>query len=185
MEFWPRPVLFVIENNQYGLSTPSSEQFACTDLADRGIGYGIPGTVVDGNDVLASYAVTAEALERARSGGGPTLVEAFTYRMGAHTTSDDPTRYRTSAEDEHWRRRDPIDRLRTHLRSAGELPEDWLAELDAEVEALGRRVRTAVRAMVAPPPESMFDHVYVEEHPLVEAERREFVEYHAGFEGGH
>ncbi len=153
------PLVLFCQNNQWAISEPTSRQTR-VPIARRGEGFGVPGVRVDGNDVLATYAVTAEALERARSGGGPTLIEAFTYRMGAHTTSDDPTKYRTSAEDEHWRQRDPIDRLRAHLRSTGELPDDFLADLDAEVEELGRRIRTSVRAMGAPLPESMFDHVY-------------------------
>jgi 2-oxoisovalerate dehydrogenase E1 component alpha subunit len=177
------PLVLFCQNNQWAISEPTSRQTR-VPLARRGDGFGVPGVRVDGNDVLASYAVTSEALERARSGGGPTLIEAFTYRMGAHTTSDDPTRYRTSAEDEHWRRRDPIDRLRAHLTSVGELPEDFVAELDAEAAELGRRVRTTVRAMAAPPATSMFDHVYATAHANLEAERAWFAEYEASFEPG-
>jgi 2-oxoisovalerate dehydrogenase E1 component alpha subunit len=101
--------------------------------------------------------------------------------MGAHTTSDDPTKYRTSAEDEHWRRRDPIDRLRTYLAGAGELTDEFVAELDAEVEALGRHVRTTVRAMGAPAPESLFDHVYATPHSTLDAERAWFAAYESSF----
>jgi pyruvate dehydrogenase E1 component alpha subunit len=134
--------------------------------------------------VLASYAVMSQALERARSGGGPTLIEAFTYRMGAHTTSDDPTRYRTSAEDEYWRQRDPIDRLRAYLTAAGELGDDFLGALDAEAAELGRRIRTTVRAMGSPAAETMFDHVYATPHATLDAERAWFAEYEASFEPG-
>ena len=177
------PLVLFCQNNQWAISEPTSRQ-TTVPIARRGEGFGVPGVRVDGNDVLATYAVTAEALERARSGGGPTLVEAYTYRMGAHTTSDDPTKYRTSAEDEYWRKRDPIDRLRTHLLAAGELPEDFLAELDAEAQALGQRIRTAVRAMTAPPPESMFDHVYASGHATLAEERAWFAAYEASFVDG-
>jgi 2-oxoisovalerate dehydrogenase E1 component alpha subunit len=175
------PLVLFCQNNQWAISEPTSRQTR-VPLARRGDGFGVPGVRVDGNDVLASYAVMSEALERARSGGGPTLVEAFTYRMGAHTTSDDPTRYRTSAEDEHWRQRDPIDRLRAYLTSIGELPDEFVAALDVEAAELGRRVRTTVRAMGAPPAASMFDDVYATPHAIVESERAWFTEYEASFE---
>jgi 2-oxoisovalerate dehydrogenase E1 component alpha subunit len=176
------PLVLFCQNNQWAISEPTSRQTR-VPLSRRGEGFGVPGVRVDGNDVLASYAVTAEALERARNGGGPTLIEAFTYRMGAHTTSDDPTRYRSAADDEYWRRRDPIDRLRAHLASIDELPAAFLDDLDAEVAAFGQRIRTTVRAMQAPPPESMFDHVYADPHSVLAAERAWFAEYEASFEG--
>ncbi|GAA2720858.1 pyruvate dehydrogenase (acetyl-transferring) E1 component subunit alpha [Cellulomonas aerilata] len=175
------PLVLFCQNNQWAISEPTSRQ-SRVPLARRGDGFGVPGVRVDGNDVLASYAVMSEALERARSGGGPTLVEAFTYRMGAHTTSDDPTRYRTSAEDEYWRQRDPIDRLRAYLTSIGELGDDFVAALDAESAELGRRVRTTVRAMGAPSATTMFDHVYATPHATLDAERAWFAEYEASFE---
>jgi len=131
--------------------------------------------------VLATYAVTAEALERARSGGGPTFIEAFTYRMGAHTTSDDPSRYRSAAEEEYWRQRDPIDRLRLHLEDRGALPQDFLDALATEGDALGERIRTAVRAMGRPSAASMFEHVYATPNSVVEAERQWFESYEASF----
>jgi 2-oxoisovalerate dehydrogenase E1 component alpha subunit len=148
--------------------------------------------LVDGNDVLACYAVMSEALDRARSGGGPTFVEAYTYRMGAHTTSDDPTRYRSREEEEVWRHRDPIDRLRLHLERAGELPQEFVEELAADADALGERLRCGVRAMVTPSRLSMFESVYATPHAGVEADRRRFVEYESalaapvvtGAEGG-
>ncbi len=170
------PLVFFVQNNQWAISEPTTHQTR-VPLADRGKGYGIPGVRVDGNDVLACYAVAAEALERAHSGGGPTLIEAFTYRMGAHTTSDDPTRYRTREEEESWRRRDPIDRLRLHLEGLGELPDAFLADLDAEAEALGARLRDGVRAMGAPPTESMFASVYATPHAGVAADQAWHTEY--------
>lgn len=177
------PVVFFVQNNQWAISVPVSGQ-SKVPLAQRGLGFGIPTVRVDGNDVLACYAVTAEAMDRARSGGGPTFVEAVTYRMGAHTTSDDPLRYRDEAEVAAWRAKDPIDRLRLYLQSAGELPADFLADLDERAEVLARHVRDAVHAMVPPPAESMFDHVYATPHALVDAERAWFTEYQASFEDG-
>jgi pyruvate dehydrogenase E1 component alpha subunit len=144
----------------------------------------VPSVRVDGNDVLATYAVTAEALERARSGGGPTLVEAFTYRMGAHTTSDDPSRYRSAAEEDYWRQRDPIDRLEKHLAATGALSEDFRAGLAAEADALGEKVRTFVRSLGRPATSTMFDHVYATPHSVVDAERAWFERYEASFAGG-
>ncbi|TNC18261.1 pyruvate dehydrogenase (acetyl-transferring) E1 component subunit alpha [Georgenia sp. 311] len=177
------PVVFVCQNNQWAISVPTSGQ-TTVPLARRGPGLGIPSVRVDGNDVLASYAVTAEALERARSGGGPTFIEAYTYRMGAHTTSDDPTRYRTSAEEDYWRERDPIARLRTYLTAQGHADEAFLAEVEAAAEELGESTREYCRALTPPPAETMFDHVYAAAHPQVEAERAWFTEYQASFAEG-
>ncbi|WP_396125224.1 pyruvate dehydrogenase (acetyl-transferring) E1 component subunit alpha [Cellulomonas sp. P24] len=175
-------VLFC-QNNQWAISESTTHQ-ARVPLADRGPGFGVPSVRVDGNDVLACYAVTAEALERARSGGGPTFVEAFTYRMGAHTTSDDPSRYRSAAEEEYWRQRDPIDRLRALLVAEGELPAEFEAELDAEAGALAERIRSTVHAMGRPSTSSMFEHVYAGPNAVVDAERAWFQEYEASFLGG-
>ncbi len=176
------PVVFLCQNNQWAISEPTTRQ-AVVPLAARAPGYGIPAVRVDGNDVLAVYAVTAEALERAHTGGGPTFVESLTYRMGAHTTSDDPSRYRSSDQEEFWRRRDPIDRLRAYLDGLGELPEVFQAELADESDALGERLRTQVRAMGRPASGQMFEHVYATPHANVEADREWFEGYEASFEG--
>ncbi|WP_081861740.1 pyruvate dehydrogenase (acetyl-transferring) E1 component subunit alpha [Cellulomonas sp. HZM] len=178
------PVVFFCQNNQWAISEPTTLQ-ARVPIADRAPGFGIPSVRVDGNDVLASYAVTAEALERARSGGGPTFIEAFTYRMGAHTTSDDPSRYRPAEQEEYWRRRDPIDRLRAHLEQTRELPQEFVDALAAEADALGEHIRTTVRAMGRPSPASMFEHVYATPHSVVDAERAWFQQYEASFLEGH
>nr|WP_240675637.1 thiamine pyrophosphate-dependent enzyme [Cellulomonas endophytica] len=182
------PVVLFCQNNQWAISEPTTRQ-ARVPLADRAPGFGVPSVRVDGNDVLATYAVTAQALERARSGGGPTFVEAFTYRMGAHTTSDDPLRYRSREEEEHWRRRDPIDRLQRHLEAADELPAGSLVDLEHEADALGERLRTTVRAMGRPEVASMFEHVYATPHAGVDADRAAFERYEASLdgapEGGH
>ncbi|UZN03121.1 pyruvate dehydrogenase (acetyl-transferring) E1 component subunit alpha [Cellulomonas sp. S1-8] len=174
------PVVLFCQNNQFAISEPTSRQ-SRVPLADRAPGFGIPAVRVDGNDVLATYAVTRQALERARSGGGPTFIEAYTYRMGAHTTSDDPSRYRTSEQEEHWRRRDPIERVRVHLERTGELPEVFQVQLAAESDALGEHIRTTVRAMGHPSAHSMFDHVYATPHAVVDAERAWFRQYEQSF----
>jgi pyruvate dehydrogenase E1 component alpha subunit len=176
------PVVFLCQNNQWAISEPTTSQ-AIAPIANRAPGFGIPSVRVDGNDVVAVYAVTAAALERAHTGGGPTFVEALTYRMGAHTTSDDPSRYRTSEQEQHWRQRDPIDRLRAYLERLGELPEAFQADLADEADALGERLRTEVRAMGRPAADRMFEHVYATPHAVVETEREWFEAYEASFEG--
>jgi pyruvate dehydrogenase E1 component alpha subunit len=177
------PVVLFLQNNQWAISEPTTRQ-ARVPLAARGPGFGVPSVRVDGNDVLACYAVTAEAVERAHAGGGPTLIEAFTYRMGAHTTSDDPSRYRSSAEEDYWRQRDPIDRLEAHLAATGELPDAYRAELAAEADALGEKVRTTARSLGRPETSTMFEHVYATPHSVVDAERAWFERYEASFSGG-
>jgi len=175
------PVVFFCQNNQWAISVPTSTQ-SRVPIAERGPGFGVPSVRVDGNDVLASYAVTAEALERARSGGGPTLIEAITFRTGAHTTSDDPTRYRTRAEEQYWEDRDPIARLEALLRAEGGWDDAFATEVQAEADALGVRVRDFVHALAAPAAATMFDNVYATEHAVVTAERTWFTDYQASFD---
>ncbi|WP_370520717.1 pyruvate dehydrogenase (acetyl-transferring) E1 component subunit alpha [Sanguibacter sp. HDW7] len=177
------PLVLFCQNNQFAISEPNERQFR-VPVARRGEGFGVPGVRVDGNDVLASYAVTQEALERARSGGGPSLVEAFTFRMGAHTTSDDPTRYRTRELEQQWRDRDPIARVEAMLRREGGWDDAWAAQVREEAGDLGARVRETVRSMPAPSPASMFDHVYATPHAVLEDERAFFAEYESGFADG-
>ncbi|MEV7974091.1 pyruvate dehydrogenase (acetyl-transferring) E1 component subunit alpha [Cellulomonas sp. NPDC089187] len=177
------PLVLFCQNNQWAISESTTRQTR-VPLSHRGLGFGVPSVRVDGNDVLACYAVTAEALERARSGGGPTFIEAFTYRMGAHTTSDDPTRYRSAAEEDYWRQRDPIDRLTAYLTGIGELPEDFRAAVAAEADALGERTRTFTRGLGRPSTGSMFEHVYATPHAIVDAERQWFERYESSFSGG-
>lgn len=147
-------------------------------------GLRLPGVRVDGNDVLACLAVTRWALERARRGEGPTLIEAFTYRMAAHTTSDDPTRYRHDDERAAWEAKDPILRLRRYLEAQGHADASWFEELEAESEALGKQVREVVRAMPVPEHMAMFDNVYADGHALVDEERAQFAAYQASFANG-
>ncbi|MZD06387.1 pyruvate dehydrogenase (acetyl-transferring) E1 component subunit alpha [Streptomyces sp. SID5785] len=174
------PVVFFCQNNQWAISEPTEKQTR-VPLYQRAQGFGFPGVRVDGNDVLAVLAVTRWALERARNGEGPTLVEAFTYRMGAHTTSDDPTKYRADEERAAWEAKDPILRLRSYLEARTDTDEGFFAELDAEAETLGKRVRDAVRAMPDPDHMAIFENVYADGHALVDEERAQFAAYQASF----
>ncbi|MFC9393990.1 pyruvate dehydrogenase (acetyl-transferring) E1 component subunit alpha [Streptomyces sp. NPDC057027] len=177
------PVVFFCQNNQWAISEPTEKQTR-VPLYQRARGFGFPGIRVDGNDVLACLAVTRSALERARRGEGPTLIEAFTYRMAAHTTSDDPTRYRRDAEREEWEAKDPILRLKAYLENEGHADAAFFEELEAESEALGKSVREVVRAMPVPDHMAMFDNVYADGHALVDEERAQYAAYQASFEGG-
>jgi len=175
------PVVFFCQNNQWAISEPTEKQ-SRVPIYQRAAGFGFPGVRVDGNDVLAVLAVTRAAMEHARSGQGPMLVEAFTYRMGAHTTTDDPTRYRADEEREEWASKDPIQRLRTYLEREGLADEAFYAEIDAESDALAKRVREGVRNMPNPDSMAIFEHVYADGHALVDEERAKFAEYLASFE---
>jgi 2-oxoisovalerate dehydrogenase E1 component alpha subunit len=177
------PVVFFCQNNQYAISVPIERQ-SRVPLFQRAAGFGFPGVRVDGNDVLAVLAVTKAALAAAREGQGPTFIEAFTYRMGAHTTSDDPTRYRLASELEEWKLRDPIARLKAYLSRSGIADHDFFAAVEAEADELAVRIRQGTVEMVDPPGPSMFDHVYAEQTPTLAAQRAEFVEYHASFADG-
>ena len=166
------PVVFFCQNNQFGISTPSSIQ-SKVPLFRRARGFGFPGVRVDGNDLLACYEVTRAALDNARHGGGPTLIEAYTYRMGAHTTSDDPTRYRVDAEVEVWKHRDPIERIKALLVREFKARPATFEGLAEEAEAFALQLREDVLAMGRPDPLSMFDNVYAEPDSRVEEGRRE------------
>ncbi|QKV69833.1 pyruvate dehydrogenase (acetyl-transferring) E1 component subunit alpha [Streptomyces harbinensis] len=175
------PIVFFCQNNQWAISEPTERQTR-VPLYQRAAGYGFPGVRVDGNDVLAVLAVTRAAVERARSGQGPMLVEAFTYRMGAHTTSDDPTRYRPDDELAQWEAKDPILRLRRHLDATGAADEAFYAAVEEESDALGRRVRETIRTMPDPDSMAIFEHVYADGHALVDEERAQYAAYLASFE---
>jgi 2-oxoisovalerate dehydrogenase E1 component alpha subunit len=176
------PVVFFCQNNQWGISTPMSIQ-SKIPLYHRAHGFGFPGIRVDGNDVLAVYEVTRRALEQARVGGGPTLIEAYTYRLGAHTTSDDPTRYRIDAEVEVWKHRDPIERVKSLLVREYRVKSAQFDEVAAEAEVMALKLRDDVLAMDRPDPITMFDHAYAAPHPLIEEGRREMIDL--GVSGGH
>jgi 2-oxoisovalerate dehydrogenase E1 component alpha subunit len=175
------PVVFFCQNNQFAISVPAERQ-SRVPIYRRASGFGFPGVQVDGNDVLACYAVTRHALRAAREGQGPTLIEAFTYRMGAHTTTDDPTRYRLASEVEAWRLRDPIERVRSYLTRSGEADSSFFEQVEAEADVEAARVRAAVLALPDPPPLAMFDNVYVDANTILAAERADYAAYLDGFE---
>jgi 2-oxoisovalerate dehydrogenase E1 component alpha subunit len=178
------PVVFFCQNNQWAISEPLSRQTR-VPLWQRSRGFGFPGVRVDGNDVLAVLAVTRAALDSARAGGGPTLIEAFTYRMGAHTTSDDPSRYRDAAEVDAWRSRDPLLRVERYLRAAG-AGEEFFTAVAREADLLGEQLRVEARALPDVDPLAVFDQVYAEEHPVMAGQRAELAAYLGSFadEGG-
>lgn len=179
------PVIFFCQNNQWAISEPVTLQ-SKVPLVNRARGFGLPGVRVDGNDVLAVLAVTRAALHRARMGGGPTLIEAVTYRIGPHTTADDPTRYRDAAELAEWKERDPIERLVAYLRTRGTLTDDAAQKVHDAADRVAAEVRAGCIAIETPPALSVFEHVYAEPHAGLAAERDAYAEYLAGFadEGG-
>ena len=174
------PLVFFCQNNQWAISEPVERQTR-VPLFQRAHGFGFPGLRVDGNDVLASLAVTRAALEHARSGQGPIFVEAYTYRMGAHTTSDDPTRYRLTDELEKWRLRDPIERVRSYLTRSTDTPARFFEDVEYESEKLAEHVRAGCRALEDPEPLSVFDTVYVETPPHLTAQRDAYAKYLKSF----
>jgi pyruvate dehydrogenase E1 component alpha subunit len=177
------PVVFFCQNNQYAISEPVALQ-AARPIADRAPGFGIPSMRVDGNDVLAVLAATRLALERARTGDGPTFIEAVTYRMGAHTTSDDPTRYRLDDERAEWARRDPIARLRSYLDGLGVLTAGAQAAVDEHADRVAAELRAGCQQIAEPSPLSIFDDVYTKPSPLVERERSQYRAYLTMFADG-
>lgn len=178
------PVVFFCQNNQWAISEPIERQ-SRIPLYQRALGFGFPGVRVDGNDVLAVYSVMQRALERAREGSGPSFIEAYTYRMGAHTTTDDPTRYRLSDEVEQWKLKDPIERVRVWIARNGLAEQSWFDDVQAEADELGHTLREGCKAMPDPQPLDLFDHVYAEEPEELRVQREGFADYLASFEGGH
>ena len=174
------PVVFFCQNNQYAISEPFSRQ-SRVPLYHRAEGFGFRGIRVDGNDVLACLAVTRYALEECRTGNGPVLVEAYTYRMSAHTSNDDPTRYRLAAEVEEWTLRDPIERVKAYLVRNGHVTQSFFDEIDAEGNEIATRLRAGTLAMEPPALEEMFDWAYAEQTDLLAQQRKDFVDYKASF----
>jgi pyruvate dehydrogenase E1 component alpha subunit len=170
------PVVFFCQNNQWAISEPLERQTR-VPLYQRARGYGFPGIRVDGNDVLATLAVTRWALEECRTGNGPVLIEAFTYRMDAHTTSDDPSRYRLADELELWKLKDPIERLRVNLVREHQVEQDFFDGIQAESDTLAARLRDFCVNMPKPGPDRIFSEVYAELSPPLEAQRAEYAEY--------
>jgi pyruvate dehydrogenase E1 component alpha subunit/2-oxoisovalerate dehydrogenase E1 component alpha subunit len=179
------PCVFFCQNNQWAISVPLAAQTHSSSIAIKAVAYGMPGVRVDGNDLLAVIAAQREAVHRARSGGGPTLVESVTFRMGGHSSSDDPTRYRDAELVKHWERRDPLARFDKWMRAGGHLTdadlETWTAEINDEISA----AITAAEALPPPPIESMFTDVYKDMPPHLAEQMRYAVAMGEGakFEG--
>ena len=176
------PQVFFCQNNQWAISSPVGTQ-TTVPLFKRGEGFGVPGVRVDGNDVLACYAVTKKHMDDARAGLGPTLIEALTYRIGAHTTSDDPSKYRDPEELAHWQAKDPIIRFERFLRKQG-VGQDFFDEVEQAGNQLAAELREATFALQEPELELMFDHVYSEPHPVIDEQRAWLQGYEESL-GGH
>jgi len=170
---WQSPVVFFVQNNGYAISVPLSKQSAAPSLAHKGIGYGVPAMLVDGNDVAAVYAAVQRAVISAAEGSGPTLIESLTYRIEAHTNADDATRYRGQDEVERWLARDPLVRIRQHLIARGLLDEPAVAALDAEAEAEAAALRQRMNTDTVPDPGDLFRHVYAEQTPALRWQQQE------------
>jgi 2-oxoisovalerate dehydrogenase E1 component alpha subunit len=175
------PQVFFLQNNQWAISVPVRVQ-SRTPLYLRAGGFGMPGIQIDGNDVLASYAVTRKNLDEARAGDGPRLIEALTYRIGAHTTSDDPTKYRLDAETASWVAKDPIQRYAAYLRGRGE-GDGFFADTATEAEDFSADLRRRTLELGVPPTDLIFDHVYSEPHPVMEAQKQWLADYEASLNG--
>src|SRR6266481_7350868 len=170
---WHVPVVFVCQNNQWAISVPLKKQTHSRTIAQKALAYGLPGLQVDGNDVLAVYAATKEAVHRAREGNGPTLIECVTYRLGVHTTADDPTKYRSDLEVKAWEQKDPLTRFRAYLEKKDLLEDGLEQRVDAEIAEAVRRFEAT------PPPDPLlvFDHVYAEMPPHLRAQREELARW--------
>jgi 2-oxoisovalerate dehydrogenase E1 component alpha subunit len=173
------PQVFFLQNNHWAISVPVERQ-SRTPLYLRGSGFGVPGTRIDGNDVLAGFAVTSKWLDDAREGHGPALIEALTYRIGAHTTADDPTKYRTDDELQSWIQRDPIARFRTYLQGRG-VEQEFLDSVEQEADDLASDARHRTLALGVPPLDTVFDNVYAEQHPLIDEQKEWLHRYEASF----
>ncbi len=165
------PVVLVVQNNGWAISVPRKRQSAAPTLAARGAGFGVPAQLVDGNDLFAVYDAMSQALARARSGQGPTLLELLTYRIGSHTTADDATRYREPAELAYWQARDPIERVRRFLRSNEELSEERDGQIVADVEAEINRAVEEAEGLSSPAPDAFFDYMSENLSPRLQAQR--------------
>lgn len=169
------PVVFLCQNNHWAISVPLSRQTHSKTLAQKALSYDMPGIQVDGNDLLAVYAAAKEAVDRARSGGGPTLIESVTYRMMMHTTADDPKRYRKDEEVEEWRKRDPIARFQKYLRDKGLLTDQALEETESrvkgEIQSAVERAEDLMKTYSDPL--HMFEHAYAEMPPSLKEQREE------------
>ncbi len=168
---WKAPVVFLVQNNGFAISVPLAKQTAAPSLAAKGIGYGVPSLLIDGNDAATVYAAVRAGVERAAAAGGPTLIEAITYRIDAHTNADDATRYRSDAEVTSWLERDPIARLDAYLKANGLLEDAAAQRLASEAERLAEEVRDHMNADVAADPAELFEHVYAEPTAALDQQR--------------
>jgi pyruvate dehydrogenase E1 component alpha subunit len=159
----------VCQNNQWAISVPLKKQTHSRTIAQKALAYGLPGLQVDGNDVLAVYAAAREAVDRARAGDGPTLLECVTYRLGVHTTADDPTKYRSEEEVRMWEQKDPLTRFRIYLEKRDLLEAGLEQRVDDEIAEAVRRFEAAPPA----DPLTMFDHAYAAPPPALLAQRDE------------
>jgi 2-oxoisovalerate dehydrogenase E1 component alpha subunit len=173
---WHAPTVFLVQNNGYAISVPLSKQTAAPTLAAKGIGYGIPSLLVDGNDAAAVYAAVRAAVQRAAAGGGPTLIEALTYRIEAHTNADDATRYRNADEVQAWLARDPIARLEAYLRDQSLLDDAGVAAVADEAARLAADVRRRMNTDVTVDPAELFEHVYARPTAALERQRAALLE---------
>ena len=170
------PLIVVVQNNGWAISVPRRMQTKAEYIAHRGPGFGLPGYLVDGNDVLAVYQVMSDCIERARAGEGPSLVETLTYRLGAHTTADDPTKYQPKAEIDEWRKKDPLPRFRKFLMAGDMLTEQEDQQLDEEIRAEIQADVETVEALPEQSPGEIFDLVYETPTPQLEQQRRDLLE---------
>jgi pyruvate dehydrogenase E1 component alpha subunit len=170
---WKAPVIFLVQNNGYAISVPLAKQTAAPTLAHKGIGYGIPSVRVDGNDAAAVYAVVSQARKRAADGEGPTLIEAVTYRIEAHTNADDASRYRDAVEIESWSSRDPISRLERYLTATGRLDAAAIAAVGAEADAYADATRRRMNVDPELDPAALFAHVYQEPTASLRRQQRQ------------
>lgn len=172
---WKAPVVFLVQNNGYAISVPLSKQTAAPSLAHKAIGYGMPGVLIDGNDPAAVFRTVQRAVDAARSGAGPTLIEALTYRIEAHTNADDASRYRDDAEVQKWLARDPITRLERYLRSSGALDDAGAAAADAAAEQFAADLRARNNSSDNTDPAQLFDTVYATPPPALARQRDELL----------
>lgn len=175
------PAVFIIQNNQYAISVPRKIQTKTPTLAQKALAYNMPSILVDGNDVFAMYNATKEAIKRARNGEGPTLIEAYTYRLGAHTTSDDPTKYREDSEVEKWKEKDPIDRLRKYLEKNDLIDKEWVEKTRKEFDDEVKKTFEEIESEPDTKLEDIFKYQYEKMPPKLEEQLNEYKSY---LEGG-
>lgn len=176
------PVVFILVNNQFAISIPVSRQTACETLADKAVAYGMPGFQIDGNDILAVYGATKEAIERARAGEGPTLLELKTYRAGPHSSSDDPSRYRDQKVTDQWLERDPLAVFKAQLESFGVWAEDWHTEAEEDAKAMIAQAISHAEKIGEPDWTSLFNDVTVEKSQVLALQEQDILAHERGLD---